>query len=118
MHRLTARLLLLFAITGTFVPIALAYSAPVHACCVRKTTHHCHEAASNEDNQLHLHAGAGCNHDCCRGAATSQSARPQSPLTAASLAATYARALNAQPASPSAALVQFQSTRAPPAVLS
>jgi hypothetical protein len=126
MRRLTARLLLLFAIAGTFVPIALAYAAPVPSCCLRKavhqTMHHCHEAADTEmassgEEQSTLHASATCNHECCRGAATSQSARPQSPLIANSLAVTHSRIIHAQPESPSAALATFQSTRAPPAVL-
>ena len=37
MHRLTARLLLFFALVGSLVPVALAASAaPTHACCLRK----------------------------------------------------------------------------------
>jgi hypothetical protein len=37
MQRLTARILFLTALLGTFVPVALAVAAPApHACCVRK----------------------------------------------------------------------------------
>src|SRR5882672_6743134 len=40
MHRLTARLLLVLLLVGTFAPVALAISAPVlHACCMRKPLH-------------------------------------------------------------------------------
>ena len=40
MHRLTARLLLVMLLVGTFAPVALAISAPVpHACCMRKPLH-------------------------------------------------------------------------------
>jgi hypothetical protein len=38
MHRLTARILFLIALLGTFVPVALAVGSPAaaHACCIRK----------------------------------------------------------------------------------
>ena len=40
MYRLTARLLLVLLLAGTFVPVAMAMSGPVpHACCVRKPMH-------------------------------------------------------------------------------
>ena len=40
MYRLTARLLLALLLAGTFVPVAMAISAPVpHACCMRKPMH-------------------------------------------------------------------------------
>ena len=40
MHRLTARLLLILMLSGTFAPAALAISAESpHACCKRKPLH-------------------------------------------------------------------------------
>ena len=45
MHRLTARLLLLFALVGNLVPLALAAgAAPPHACCLRKGVHRCQDS--------------------------------------------------------------------------
>jgi hypothetical protein len=50
MRRLTARLLLLFALAGTFVPPALAATAaPPHACCIRKAAHQCHGSGPEAD---------------------------------------------------------------------
>ena len=49
MYRLTARLLLVLLLAGTFVPVAMAVSAPVpHACCMRKPMHD-HGSGSRED---------------------------------------------------------------------
>ena len=40
MYRLTARLLLVLLLAGTFVPVATAVAAPApHACCMRKPMH-------------------------------------------------------------------------------
>ena len=51
MQRLIARFLLLFALAGTFVPMAQALAAaPPHACCIRKI-HQCHGSASPESTQ-------------------------------------------------------------------
>jgi len=63
MQRLTARILLLFALAGTFVPAALqALAASPHACCLRKSAHRCHASGSEEPTA----SSAGCcNHDCC-----------------------------------------------------
>src|SRR5262249_35199556 len=79
MHRLTAKFLLLFSLVGTFARLTLAVAAPAPACCVRKEapTHHCHAAETPEPDQSTLTAFAGCSHDCCRGAVTSQLAHPQ-----------------------------------------
>lgn len=122
MHRLIARLLLLFAIAGSFLPLALAYAAPAHSCCVRKAVHHCHQdmdtavASSSSEEQSTLYAAPLCNHACCRGVATWQSARPQSPLHATSLPVGHTGVIHRPAISPSSALTEFQSTRAPPAV--
>ena len=60
MHRLTARLLLVLLLTGIFVPVALAVSAPLpHACCMRKPMHD-HGSSSRE-----LQAVGSQSHNCC-----------------------------------------------------
>jgi len=78
MKRFAARLLLLFACAGTFLPVALqAMAAPPRACCRRKSAQQCHEmaasnaAASNPDESS-IRSGGCCNHDCCRTLTTSQ----------------------------------------------
>lgn len=113
MHRLTARLLLIFALVGSFAPAALAAaSAPVHACCVRKA-HHCHDSAVSEIDPLALR-GDPCNHDCCRAAATAQWAYAQPPITTFFLQTMHAHVAAIQPGAPATASAEFQSTRAPP----
>ena len=60
MYRLTARLLLVLLLAGTFVPVAMAISAPVpHACCMRKPMHD-HGSGSPE-----LRPVGHQNHNCC-----------------------------------------------------
>lgn len=118
MQRLTARLLVLFALVGNILPLALAAtSAPAHACCVRKT-HHCHESASvestvPESERPSIHA-AECGHECCRAASTSQWARLQSPASLLTIENVEARVADLHPAAPTVALAASQSTRAPP----
>ncbi len=60
MHRLTARLLLVFLLAGTFVPVAMASFAPMpHACCMRKPMHE-HGSRNSE-----IQSVGGQNHNCC-----------------------------------------------------
>ena len=114
MQRLTARFLLLFALAGTFVPLALAATtAPAHACCIRKT-HHCHEVASPESTQLVISATTCCDHDCCRAATTSQWANPQPGIPAVVAQNVEARIAGSQSRTPATPLFASQSTRAPP----
>jgi hypothetical protein len=116
MHRLIARLLLLFALAGNFAPVALALTAgpsASHACCVRKA-HKCHTIAVPESEQLTLHALSCCEHDCCRAVATSQWASPQ-----ALAAADFTPAIDRNVASigviaPVTIAPTSPSTRAPP----
>lgn len=116
MQRLTARLLLLFALAGNFIPLALAAtSAPPHACCVRKA-HHCHDSALAESNQIAVRAIGCCSHDCCRAVTTSQWANPQPSATPVFALNAEARPAESQPDAPAAQLSASQSTRAPPAV--
>jgi hypothetical protein len=116
MQRLTARLLLLIALAGNFIPVALAATAaPPHACCLRKAAHRCHDSMLAESDQPALRATGCCNHDCCRAVTTSQWA---SPPPSAKTAFTKdvdvhiaESCLDVPVAEPSASL----STRAPPA---
>src|SRR6266850_690583 len=91
MHRLTARLLLLFALVGNFVPVALALSAAPspHACCVRKApqAHPCHgmAMATTEPEQLAVRGTGCCNHDCCRGVTVARWAQTE-PVAVSTLA--------------------------------
>lgn len=66
MHRRIAKFLLLLALVGNLVPVALAIGAsPPRACCVRKVRH-CHELPAVANEQLSLRGGDCCSHDCCR----------------------------------------------------
>ena len=59
MYRLTARLLVVLLFAGTFVPVAMAISAPVpHACCMRKPMH-------DHGSGREIQAVAGRNGNCC-----------------------------------------------------
>jgi hypothetical protein len=118
MQRITVRFLLLFALLGTFLPLAqAAMPAPLHACCVRKTGH-CHESGSADSTQLVIGAKVCCIHDCCRAVTTSQWAHPQPRMTATSAPNVVARVTDSSPSTTAAGPAPFQSTRAPPQVLS
>jgi len=112
MQRLIAKFLLLFALIGTIVPIAMAVTAPQHACCIRKT-HHCHESASSDSAQLAI-SSQTCDHDCCRGVTTSQSANLQPGLSPAVLQIIETDITDSHPRTPTAQHSASQSTRAPP----
>jgi len=112
MQRLTAQLLLLFALVGTIVPIATAVSAPQHACCVRKT-HHCHESVSPDSTQLAI-TSQTCDHDCCRAASTSQWANPQLGISPAVVQNIEIYTADPHPNTPAAQHPASRSTRAPP----
>ena len=112
MQRCTARFLLLLALVGTFLPLALSASAPpVHACCLRKG-HHCH--STSESEQRSITATGSCSHDCCRGVATSQTARPKPPIAVIAHRFAATRPAESTPAAPRADFFSFASTRAPP----
>jgi hypothetical protein len=115
MHRLTARLLLLFALVGNLAPIALAAcTAPPHACCLRKGSHHCQDSAAAESNKSSFRAPDCCNHDCCRAATTAQWAHRPPQLTQLSVRGVEQFLREIQPAVPSADAALFHSPRAPP----
>lgn len=113
MQRLIARLLLLFALAGTFVPVALAMTAPpLHACCIRKA-HHCHESASADSAQL-TGAKSCCTHDGGRAVTTSQWANPQPGIAAVFAGIVAPHVLESHSRIPFMQLSASQSPRAPP----
>jgi hypothetical protein len=126
MHRLTARLLLLFAIVGSVAPIAMAAAAaPIHACCVRKGVHRCHDSLGN-DSLDHVSLGPESGErtvrdtSCCSGGGHQASisnpwAHTQAQAASHLLPAVAARIAGSQPDSPVDSSTGFQSTRAPPA---
>jgi hypothetical protein len=116
MQRLTARLLLLFALLGTFLPIALeATSAPAHACCRRTSAHHCNDTAGTRDETA-IHSNAECcNPNAHRAVTTSLWADPE-PLQAGVFAPrTSVPNTELRWAAPLTRPFSSQSTRAPPA---
>jgi hypothetical protein len=120
MQRLTARLLLLFALIGTFAPLALAFTAPPpHSCCLRKSAHQCHQpanAAADESDQRSIRSTGCCNHDCCRAVTTSQSADPQSSLAPGFAPKVESCAAAPDSRNPTSNLFASQSARAPPRI--
>src|SRR5260221_1486947 len=116
MQRLTARFLLLFALAGTLVPLALAATAaPPHACCIRKAAHPCHGASLEADRRIVRGLGC-CNHDCCLAVTTSQWAHAAQSLLSASVPQVDAHVDQARTGSPATELLASQSTRAPPQI--
>jgi hypothetical protein len=76
MYRLTASLLLILTLSGTFAPAALAISAESpHACCKRKPLH------SRGGHSSEFQAPDSANHDCCRPLTISQRAQPRPPIS-------------------------------------
>jgi len=116
MQRLTARFLLLFALVGTFAPLALAATfAPQHSCCLRKGAHQCHGSAPESD-QRSVRDSSCCNHDCCRAVTTPQWAHAQ-PRTMPTFGQNVeARIFESHSDSPAAKLFSSQCTRAPPQI--
>ena len=118
MHRLMARLLLLFALAGNLVPVALAITASPassHACCIRKA-HKCHTLAVPESEQHTLHALSCCDHEGCRAVATSQWASPQALAAAGFTPAVDRNVISIGALAPVTTVLSSQSTRAPPAL--
>jgi hypothetical protein len=116
MHRLTARFLLWFALSGAFAPLALALTAaPAHSCCLRKA-HHCHSFTVAQSDPLNVHSPGCCSRESGRAVATSQWASPQ-PWAASAFADKAAGKVTESPAIPPATqLFTSQSTRAPPSI--
>jgi hypothetical protein len=117
MHRLTARFLLLFALAGTFVPLALAATTPpMHACCRRKAAHSCHDSAALESEQLAIRGTGCCTQGAGRALTTAQWANPQPGMTAAFAPAADACLTESHPDTPATNLAASDSTRAPPQI--
>jgi hypothetical protein len=115
MHRLTAKFLLLFALVGYLAPIAMASSAPAHACCVRKGIHHCETALGSETEQPVIHDASCCKGDCCRAVTTAQWAHARAIAAAGLAQRVEAYLTHSSPVSHNTDVSRFQSTRAPPA---
>jgi hypothetical protein len=114
MQRLTARLLLLFALAGTFVPVALAVTAaPPHACCLRKAVHQCH--GSDPDERV-IRGNSCCSQSYNRAVTTSQCAHLRPSLAVIAAQNVEAQIAEARAETPSTTLFASQSTRAPPQV--
>jgi hypothetical protein len=115
MQRLIARFLVLFALAGNFIPLALAATAaPPHACCVRKSAHKCHTAAAESD-QLTIRAASCCRSDSSRAVITSQYATPQPRIRAAQLDKLDGSIADSGAIVSSTQFSASHSTRAPPA---
>jgi len=114
MRRLTARLLLLFALLGNFVPIALAVSpAATPKCCLRKGVHHC-QSSLLAGEELSLSSNACGSHDCCRAARPAHWPHPEARncSAAAQNAEIYLSRVPPSRLNPKA--TASRSTRAPP----
>lgn len=117
-HRLTAKLLLLFSAVGNIVPLVqAAIPAPPHACCVRKATHHCHESANLDSSYLVIRGTGCCGHECCRAVTTAQWAYPQPRGAKFSKQGPSARVAEHILDSPATELLSSESSRAPPRFL-
>jgi hypothetical protein len=114
MQRLTARFLLLFALLGTFVPLALAVTAESpHACCLRKAVHQCH---GSDPDERAIRGNSCCNQGYSRAVTTSQFAHPQTSLASISAQTVEAQIVESPAETPTRKLFASQSTRAPPQV--
>jgi hypothetical protein len=114
-HRLTAKLLLLFAVLGNVVPVvqaAIPVSAP--ACCLRKAPHHCHDSTNPDSSRLVIRGTSCCGHECCRAVTTAQWAYPQPRGVSFSRQVPSARVAERVLDSPPTELSSSQSCRAPP----
>jgi hypothetical protein len=114
MQRLTAKLLLLFALVGTFVPLALAVTAaPPHACCLRKAVHQCH---GSDPDERAIRGNSCCGPNSSRAVTTSQFAHPGTSLASISAQTVEAQVAESRTKTPATKLFASQSTRAPPQV--
>lgn len=114
-HRLTAKLLLLFSAVGNIVPLVqAAIPAPPHACCVRKAAHHCQESTDPDSSHLVIRGANCCGHECCRAATTAQWAYPRPRGASFSTQEPSARVAERILDSLATKLSSSQSSRAPP----
>ncbi|HKI26642.1 MAG TPA: hypothetical protein VKA07_09975 [Candidatus Sulfotelmatobacter sp.] len=120
MHRLTARLLLLFALAGSILPLAQAVTAsPVPECCRRMGAHHCQDASAasasaSGSSQASFRAPGCCHGDCGRAVTTAQWAHLQLIANDPFARNIDARIVASNPHAPDAIRAASPSTRAPP----
>src|ERR1051326_2372887 len=115
MQRLIARLLLLFSLAGTFVPLALqATAVPPHACCLRKAVHRCHQAEAADRHEPIAAAARCCHPNCNRAVKTSQCAHPEPSVASSFEPVRHNYQSNLQLCIPASHIFSAQSTRAPP----
>jgi len=114
-HRLTAKLLLLFGVLGNIVPVVqAAIPAPRHACCVRKAPHHCDESTNTDSSRSVIRGVNCCGHDCCRAVTTAQWAYPLLRGTSFSKQMPSAMVAERILDSPANDLLSSHASRAPP----
>lgn len=112
MQRLIARLILLFAVAGSLVPLALAMAAPApHSCCVRNAAHHCHDSGIS---QLVVRDTSCCRQNCYRGVIPVRWAQAQQGDTAWSVLKLDAYVVEFQVEFQTPGMAEFQPTRGPP----
>ena len=115
MRRVTARLLLGFAILGNLAPIVWAAMTDPHLlCCVRNGVHHCHVVEGRESEKTSFVAADCCNRDCRLAVTTAQWALAGSPIRTASAQHAEAPIAASYPGIPTSRSSRFESTRAPP----
>src|ERR1044071_4762651 len=108
MWHLTARLLLLFLLTGVCSPIAEAFSAqPAHACCLRKLY--------RPNGTLELISDAHQQHgNCCPPLTTPHTAQLQFPSSGFALPQSSSRHFAFSSLPPDTELGASQPSRGPP----
>jgi hypothetical protein len=120
MQRLTAKLLLLFALVGNILPLAQAATAsPVPECCRRMGAHHCHDASAagpnvSDSNQAAVRTPGCCHGDCGRAVTTAQWAHLRAAANGIFARIVEASLTHSNPRAPAAERIQSPSTRAPP----
>ncbi len=118
MHRLTARLLLLFALAGSLAPVALAMTAaPPHACCLRKSAHHCHGSASANPSESSISGANCCKQNCSRAVTSLRWAHAPSRVDVLYPLGVGARLFRQESQNFNSNFLGLHSTRGPPSVL-
>lgn len=118
MQRITARFLLLIALVGTIVPVAMeAKAAPPHTCCLCKGSHRCHEPAQVPSEQPVLVDVGCCHNQRCRARTSSHWAHPRPSLNTLSIADPTGCASGAQPDQQVSTGSSLLRSRAPPSFL-
>jgi len=120
MHRLTAKLLLIFALAGNILPLAQAATAPsAPECCRRAGMHQCHgDSVSSpkppESGEASFRAPGCCRGECGRAVTTPQWAHLLDAANDISARMVEASVAASSPRAPATWQIQSLSTRAPP----